>query len=323
MITSKDVYNNLILSYVIFSFNKLNLFPEFRLGALPENVAKDKKLDLDRFFELIKVSEVMGILKSQGKKKYLTELGLDLEENRGFFTWAIGGYSPLLESMDLFTKSPETQWLPYVRGNYVAVGSDEANQELMQPIFDKVIDSIDCSCVADLGCGNAGKLVKLLNRNKKLTGVGIDINPQAIEVAQKNIDTNGLSQRVDLLCENVFESLTKPEPVLEKVDLVMSFMMLHDLFNIKELEGDLFNRMKIAFPNAKYFLLADTCLDDNIRNYNTMPMFTMGYELIHKMRGIKNFNIDYYRKRFKSENIELVGQYDFGVPNTYLFVLKI
>ena len=41
------------------------------------------------------------------------------------------------------------------------------------------------------------------------------------------------------------------------------------------------------------------------------------------MRGIKNFDIDYYKKRFKAENVELIKQYDFGVPNTYLFVLKI
>lgn len=225
--------------------------------------------------------------------------------------------------MDTFVVAPTMAWQPYVRGEYVAIGSDEANQGLMQDIFDRVIDGFDATCIADLGCGNAGRLVNLLKRRPELTGVGIDINPQAIEVAQKNAAQNKLTNKLELVCENVFTSLTEPRPELNTVELVMSFMMLHDLFNIKELRGKLFTKMKDAFPRAKYFVFADTCVDEQDRSANTMPVFTMGYELIHQMRGIQLFPVDYYKEQFQKEGLELVAQHDFGVPNTYLFVLKV
>lgn len=321
MKNTATIFNNLILGYVIFTFNKLGLFPLFKSGATLDEITKDNKFEEKRFNELLKIALEMGILKEKNGRFILTKLGLDVEKNRGFFTWAIGGYSPLLEAMDTFLANPATQ--QYIRGQYVAIGSDEANQGLMQNIFDKVIDGFEAKCIADLGCGNAGRLVNLLKRRPELNGVGIDINPQAIEIAQKNKQQNGLSEKIDLICENVFTSLTEPRSELSRVELVMSFMMLHDLFNIKELNGKLFTKMKEAFPKAKYFVFADTCIDKGRRNSETMPIFTMGYELIHKMRGIQLFPVDYYKEQFEKEGLELVAQHNFGVPNTYLFVLKV
>lgn len=323
MSSAANIFNNLILSYVIFTFNKLNLFPLLKKGATLEEIGKNHDFESKRFGELLKIAITMGLLEKKNNTFSLTKLGQDVEKNRGFFTWAIGGYSPLLEVMDTFLSAPTMAWQPYVRGEYVAIGSDEANQGLMQDIFDQVIDGFDAKCIADLGCGNAGRLVNLLKRRSELTGVGIDINPQAIEVAQKNIQQNGLSGKLELVCENVFTSLTEPRPELNKVELVMSFMMLHDLFNIQDLNGKLFTKMREAFPKATHFVFADTCLDEQHRDDKTMPVFTMGYELIHQMRGIQLFSLDYYKEQFKKEGLELVAQHDFGVPNTYLFILKV
>lgn len=323
MATAATIFNDLMLSYVIFTFNKLDLFPLFNKGTSLEEISRVNDYESKRFNELLKIAITMEVLEEQEGKLNLTQLGKEVAKNHGFFTWAIGGYSPLFEIMDTFLVAPTTDWKPYVRGEYVAIGSDEANQELMQDIFDKVIDEFDAQCIADLGCGNAGRLVNLLKRRSGSTGVGIDINPQAIEVAQKNTQQNGLNERIDLVCENVFTSLSKPRPELNKVELVMSFMMLHDLFNINNLKGKLFTKMKEAFPKATYFVFADTCLDEQKRDAQTMPVFTMGYELIHQIRGIRLFTLEYYKKQFKKEGLELVAQYDFGAPNTYLFVLKV
>lgn len=323
MASAASVFNDLILSYVIYTFNKLNLFPLFENGTTQKEIAQANDYEPKRLSELLAIAETMGVLKQKNERFVLTPLGQDIERNRGFFTWAVGGYSPLLENMDTFLTAPTMAWQPYVRGEYVAIGSDEANQGLMQDIFDRVIDGFDAKRIADLGCGNAGRLVDLLKRRSELTGVGIDINPQAIEVAQKNISQNGLTGKIDLVCENVFTSLTEPRPELNDVELVMSFMMLHDLFNIEELRGKLFTKMKEAFPEAKYFVFADTCLDEHDHDAQTMPVFTMGYELIHQMRGIQLFPVAYYREQFDKEGLKLIAQHEFGVPNTYLFILKV
>lgn len=321
--TASSIFNNVLVGYIVAAFSKLGLFPRFEAGTTFQQLVQDFGFEPVRLKTMLNATVTMGILKEQQGIYRLTSLGRDLNRNRGFFTWAILGYSPLLEAMDTFLVAPNTSWPPYVRGEYVAIGSDECNEELMQSIFGRVIDTLPANSVADLGCGNAGRLVSLLKRRPELTGVGIDINLGAITVARQNRDRHGLENRLQLVQSNVFDTLTGPPPELQDVELVMSFMMLHDLFNIEALQaGRVFAKMKAAFPNAKYFLLADTCLDRQRRTAGTMPVFTMGYEMIHSLRGIQLFPLSHYERQFTLGGLKLVSQHDFGVPNTYLFVLE-
>jgi SAM-dependent methyltransferase len=322
MTSASQIFNCSILSFVIFTCNKLGLFSEFEKGVTLSELTAKRHLDEPRLRELLNIATTMDLLAESDDHYTLTPLGQDVAKNRGFFTWAIGGYSPLLEAMDTFLTAPTTAWQPFVRGEYVAIGSDEANQGLMQGIFEQVMNKYPTKCIADLGCGNAGRLVSMLEAQSELTGVGIDISPKAIEVATTLAAERGVGERLSLVCENVFTSLTKPQPALAQVELVMSFMMLHDLFNISELRGQLFGKLRQAFPQAQHFVFADTCLDERLHTADSMPIFTMGYQLIHQMRGIQLFPLSYYLEQFAREGVELVAQHEFGVPNTYLFVLK-
>lgn len=321
---ASNIFNSVIAGYIVAAFSKLGLFPRFEAGTTPQQLVRDYSFEANRLKTVLSAATTMGILKENQGTYRLTGLGKDLNRNRGFFTWAIGGYSPLLEAMDQFLTAPDISLRPYIRGEYVAIGSDECNRELMQPIFERVIDSLPAGYIADLGCGNAGQLVSLLRRRPELTGIGIDIDLGAIVVAKQNRDSHGLEDRLQLVQSNVFDTLTEPPSELQGVEIVMSFMMLHDLFNIKSLQnGRLFVKMKAAFPNAKYFLLADTCLDEQPHTADTMPIFTIGYELIHALRGIQPFPLEYYEKQFTLGGLKLVARHNLGVPNTYLFVLEV
>lgn len=322
------IYNSLILSYIIFVFNKLGFFPLLEKGIEFSSLATASEFETNRLKVILVIAETMSIIEKQNNKYVLTELGKDVKKQRGFFTWAIGGYSQLLESMDVFLTTPSTDSLPYIRGDYVAIGSDECNQELMRPILNSVINHViedeGVKYVADLGCGNAGRLIDLLHQRPELKGVGIDIDPHAVEVAQNNREHNKLASRLDIVRENVFTSLSRTYPIFEKVELVISFMMLHDLFNIQKFNNeDLFEKMKTAFPNAKRFVFADTCLAEEKYTLENVPIFTMGYQLVHTLRGIEVFPLSYYKEQFRKANLKLLEQHDFGVPNTYLFVLEV
>lgn len=320
------IYNNLILSYIIFTFNKLDFFPLLEKGIEFSALATISKSNRNRLRVILSVAETMGILEKKNNEYILTELGKDVKKQRGFFTWAIGGYSQLLESMDVFLVAPSTESLSYIKGDYVAIGADECNQELMRPIFNRVIDEVieseSVGLVADLGCGNAGRLIDLLHRRPELKGIGIDIDPQAIEIAQNNRERAKLTARLDIVCENVL--LLKGSPVFEQVELVTSFLMLHDLFNAqKPNEDELFKKIRTAFPNVKRYVFADTCLAEEEYTVENIPIFTMGYELVHAFRGIEIFPINYYKEQFRRANLTLLEQVELGVPNTYLFVLDV
>ncbi len=320
--TASSVYNNLILAYVVLCFDKEQLFPLFAQGAGLDHISATRRLERKRLEIMLRIATAMGMLRNQDGVFHLTAMGRDIEKNRGFFSWAIGGYSPLLESMDLFLEAPASSWRPYVRGDYVAIGSDEAHQELMRPIFERIIDELPATRVADLGCGNAGRLVELLVRRPEVTGVGIDIDSGAIAVAEANRRQHNLQSRLSLVQENVFTSLSQARPELADVELVMSFMMLHDLFSNSKLEGRLFDYLKAAFPKLKYLVLADTCLDERAWSAD-MPVFTMGYELVHALRGISIFPLHYYEEQFARSGLKLVARHELGVPNTYLFILEV
>lgn len=320
--TAASVYNNLILSYVVLCLDKEQLFGLLADGATLGDLASARHLEPRRLEVVLRIAVAQGALALEEGRYKLTLLGHDLVKNRGFFSWAIGGYSPLLESIDVFLEAPASSWRPYVRGDYVAIGSDEAHQELMRPVFERAIDALPGRRVADLGCGNAGRLVELLQRRPELTGVGIDIDAGAIDVATANRDRHQLGHRLQLVQENVFTSLAQGRPELADVDVVMSFMMLHDLFTNRDLEGQLFTRMKAAFPQAKYFVMADTCLDESAWGPD-LPVFTAGYELVHALRGISVFPLRHYEEQFAAGGLRLVDRYDLGVPNTYLFILEV
>ncbi|MCK4798935.1 MAG: methyltransferase domain-containing protein [Spirochaetes bacterium] len=323
-ITAASIYNNMVLGYIALIFHRSGLF-----SLLSDSTITEKQIitiyDYDPIIlsDLLKVGYFFKILELQKNDTVaMTDLGYDLIKNIGFFTWFIGGYSPLFENANLLIKKGERDWKKFVRGDYVAIGSDEANEGLMKHIFEKFINTLDIKCAADLGCGNARRLVKMCMDNKDMKGIGIDISPAAIEVAQKNVDSSDLGNRIKLIRNNVFNELLANNSLYKEVDTVFSFMMLHDLFNIQELNGSLFEKLQKAFPNAHTFVFADTCLDVTSNSKLNYPIFTLGYEFSHTLRHIKLFKKEEYYKRIESEGMQIVREVPFGVPNTYLFIIK-
>lgn len=321
-VTASEVFNSLILSYIVLFFSKQQLFEPLAEGVSLDQLVHGHGLERQRLTAVLDTAVTLGMLARRRGIYSLSQLGRDLAKNRGFFTWAIGGYSPLLEAMDTFLTQPTTSSLPYVRGKEVAIGSDECNQELMEPIFWHVVGGLPVERIADLGCGNAGRLVSLLRRRPELTGVGIDIDTDAIAAATLNRDNHELGSRLQLVQEDVFTALTATRPELRDVELVTSFMMLHDLFNQAGLQDNLFTRLRRAFPAAKYFVFADTCVEEGENDFETMPIFAAGFELVHALRGIQVFPLSYYQQRFEQSGLKLTAQYKFGAPNTYIFVLE-
>ncbi|QOT00347.1 class I SAM-dependent methyltransferase [Brevibacterium sp. JNUCC-42] len=104
-----------------------------------------------------------------------------------------------------------------------------------------------------------------LSRKKS---VGIDFSTAAIGLARQNVKHHDLSDRVTLLHANILDINVSHNDIelLEEVEVVTSFMMMHDLFNITEIRETLFDRLRNVFPKVKYFLI---------------PIFNVGFELVH------------------------------------------
>lgn len=65
--------------------------------------------------------------------------------------------------------------------------------------------------VIDVGCGTGGITCEFAQRAKSVTS--IDINPEAIEITQKNLDKFGLGDNVTLKCGDGAEALNEVDDI--------------------------------------------------------------------------------------------------------------
>lgn len=67
--------------------------------------------------------------------------------------------------------------------------------------------SQDAPRILDLGTGSGCILVTLLAEHERATGVGVDLDPQALRVAKQNAKRHGVSARAFFVCGNWLDAL--------------------------------------------------------------------------------------------------------------------
>lgn len=316
MQTAASLYNNYISVYVLMALNHLGILQSLDITQpIRKEIYKNDKIDY-----LLNLANTLGIVIIDSGEIRLTAYGDTLKTNIGFFTWAAGGYAELLKELAGIAKGVVTDTYALVDGKYVAEGSHECNKSLMAPIFNSHITSVEYKIIADLGCGNAGRLINFMNVKGGTKGIGIDISKGAIELARSNVEKASMNERIQLYCANVFDEINDASKAFPGVDTVTCFMMFHDLLNIDTGKMNLFDYLNRAFPDATTYIIADTVKSPEITG--ELPIFTMGFELIHKFQDIQLFSLEYYINYFKNAGFKVEQPIPFGVPNTYIFILK-
>lgn len=322
-----DLFNGYVGANVAFALQQIGLFnvltPGLTLKA--EEVAARTGCDLHRLSALLRAGEALGYfeLRPDGHVT-VTEMGEVLRNQLGYFTWSVGGYGQLFHRLGALGTGAKT-WGHLRDEGMVALGADMNNRNFMQHLLFDVLDQLDVTTIADFGCGNGGRLVNFANRYPHMRGVGIDISADAIRLADENVQKNGLEDRLQMICTNVLDTIRtdKYNDVLADVDAVTSFMMLHDLYNIPDLWENLFDRLRAAFPNVKYFVIADTVQMPPLDEMDKLPIFNVGYELLHAYMDVSLPTKKEYDEAFVKAGLSIETCIDFGTPHTYLYVLRV
>ena len=84
----------------------------------------------------------------------------------------------------------------------------------------QIVNVTASDVVYDLGCGN-GEIVITAALNYGASGVGIDIDPQRIQEAQKNARLAGVSDRVQFRQQDLFES------TFEDATIIILYLLPH------------------------------------------------------------------------------------------------
>lgn len=102
-----------------------------------------------------------------------------------------------------------------------------------------IADKIDCSdydTVVDLGCAEGGLLVQLMQKNKHIKGIGLDL-PEIEEVCEKNIEKFSLHDRIKFLPLNFLtDDLPKADAytlghIIHALSIEDRFMLLKKVYD--------------------------------------------------------------------------------------------
>ncbi|HEU4963912.1 MAG TPA: methyltransferase [Bacilli bacterium] len=322
-----DLFNGYVGAHVAFTFQQIGLLDHLTPGVALSvaEIATRTGGEEKRIAALLKTGEALGYLEhlSDGTVQ-TTEMGEVLRTQLGYFTWSVGGYGQLFQHLPALTREQQA-WGPLRNTGLVALGADLNNRNFMQHLLFEVLESMEFTTIADLGCGNGGRLVSYCQRYPHIKGVGVDISEPAIAMANDMVEQHGLEDRLKMICTNVLDTILddKYQEVLADVEVVSSFMMLHDLYNIPGVWEVLFDRLRAAFPNVRYFLIADTVQMPPLEELEKLPIFNVGYELLHAYMDVNLPTKQEYDEAFAKAGLTVETCIDFGTPYTYLYLLRV
>jgi histidinol-phosphate aminotransferase len=314
------LFNGYIGAHVLYALHELGVLRkldegESALSALAPDV------DAARLAALLRTMSLLGYVQLDGDRVTVTSLGRDLLRQRGYFIWCVGGHRDIWASLAQLTDGRAQYGLDVLRDtSRVAVGSSEADRLLMRPIQDQVCATIEFDSVADLGCGDGSRLIRMCHGTPDRRGLGIDISPAACELATRKVAQAGLADRAQIVQADIRDTIGRR--TFPGIQLVMSIFMLHDLFAATADHVGLIRLLRDTFPDARYFLLADTTTQPAYQPDQQLPIFSLGFELAHSFMDVSLQTRESYEAAFVAGGLQILQCVPFGAPSTWLFLLE-
>ncbi|MFE6049475.1 aminotransferase class I/II-fold pyridoxal phosphate-dependent enzyme [Kitasatospora sp. NPDC056446] len=319
-----SLFNGYIGAQAAFALAELGVWTA--LDEEPRTVA-DLAVAADaaesRIRALLNTVALLGYVELRDGAVFLTTAGRELIRHRGFLMWGVGGYGSMMSSLaDLATgRALYGRDVRRDEGR-IARGAGEVGSELMLPVERRMLEGLDYGDVADLGCGDGTRLIRLAgDRPEPRRGVGIDISEAACAIAGKRVAEAGLAGSLEVVCGDVLFGAERP--VFPGIDLVGSFLLLHDLFAAAGEPAGMVRALRRAFPDARYFLLADTNAQSWERHEGPLPAFSLEFELMHAFMDTPLLSRDAYEAAFAAGGLRVRRRERFGAPSTWIWLLEV
>ncbi|MEV6558535.1 class I SAM-dependent methyltransferase [Nocardia sp. NPDC051756] len=320
--TTADIFNSAVASSAISA--------AWELGALDE-LAANEKLDVTEFATrndldqqateaLFHALASVRIVERSGGAVLRDVNFADVYKAKGFFHWLSRGCAELFANTSSVLPNGNRVGEYYRRDSAaIAVACRDINKNFFDPVFSAVMAPLEFTKVADLGCGSAERLIKVLGWHPTATGLGIDIAGGALRLAQESVDAAGLSYRVSLIQDDA--TAPRPHPEFTDVDLLTCFLMGHDMWPRDECVASL-RKLRAAFPNVKRLLLGDTARTTSLPDTD-IPVFTLGFEVAHRMMGVYLPTLEEWSGVFAEGGWRLIRQHLVPLPaDSVIFELE-
>ncbi|MFJ6054674.1 aminotransferase class I/II-fold pyridoxal phosphate-dependent enzyme [Streptomyces sp. NPDC092307] len=305
----------------VFALRELGIWDLLLEGhSRPEALIAAAGAQEDPVRALLRTAALLGLIELSDDRAALTGAGHETLRQIGFFTWAVGGYGDVLRSLAPLATGDATFGATVRRDEaLVAAGSSEAGR-LMAPLQADVLGDLSFNSVADIGCGDGRRLMGLCRGEPPRRGLGLDISAAACAEATRRIADAGLASHIDIARANIFAG--DDRPVFPGIDLVTSFLMLHDLFTVMPGE-EAVRLLRTAFPDARHFLIADTVIQPWADRTGPPPAFSAAFELVHAFMGVPLRTKEAYEHAFSAAGLDIARREELPVPSTWLYLLRV
>ena len=316
---TQSIRRGYAMSFLLFSFHDTGVFDELKNNDSLSSDQISKKLGLNK--KILEsglnflVNADNSITKDDKENYRLTEIGkkrLYSDQAMAMSLGAVGAYHTLLTNYSSMLKNQIIYGKDFVRdGRLVALSSVLTGKSNYSWVAQKFKD-LNVDTVVDLGCGSGDIIIDFCNRHKSFNGIGLDIDPAAVEVARKNVKKNNLEDRIELITGDMLEPKTYSSKISSKGEKVAfnAIMALHEFLRDGEQAViDVLKKMKNEFPGS-YFVLGEfnKCKDDEFQKipiYEKMHMLFY-QEIIHGLTDQGLASLESWKKMFKAADVELL-----------------
>lgn len=320
-----EAFNGYVAAQIVFALDRLGLLEELlEHGQANVRAAVRHGTDQRMLGELLRAAQACGYVVLRDDVAAITPAGRDMAFMRGYFTWAVGGYTELFSNIAGLISGDRRFNSDVFRDEaMVALGAGQNDRAFMAETVDEVVGQLDFTAIADLGSGASARLCRVAAARDGVRGVGLDISDAATRLAEDAIRRTGLDGSVQALRADVLGVAkgTERYPILAEVDAVMSFFLLHDLLAASDTRSRVMPGLREAFPKARTFVLADTMLRPTEPADAALPVFAVGYELAHALMSVPLHTKDTYEALFAQAGLRTRQVLPFGTPHSWLYVL--
>ncbi|HEV7773562.1 MAG TPA: class I SAM-dependent methyltransferase [Conexibacter sp.] len=247
----------------------------------------------------------------------LTERGRAVVKDKGYLVWLQGGYGHVLAGLGDFITGARRYGSDVERaGRWVAEGSALIGRDDVAPYAVEVLSGIEFHHVVDLGCGNARFLIGAAQRFG-VTGVGVDLSPEACEDAAKMIADADLTGKVVVRCGDAGDLDAIPE--LAAADLAVAHFLLHEIFEHgKEALIGYLTKLGGIMPAGAHMLVAEVQPATGAHDERWRPEFT----LLHAIMRQELLDADGWHEAFTAAGWSRHEVRDLGLPGAILLLYR-
>ncbi|MBS1869173.1 MAG: methyltransferase domain-containing protein [Actinobacteria bacterium] len=247
----------------------------------------------------------------------LTERGRAIVKDKGYLVWLQGGYGHVLAGLGDFVTGARSYGTDVERaGRWVAEGSALIGRDDVAPYAVEVLQGIDFGHVVDLGCGNARFLIGAAQRFG-VTGVGVDLSPEACEDAERRIAEADLTGSVVVRCGDAGDLDAIPE--LRDADLAVAHFLLHEIFEHgKQALIAYLTKLGGIMPAGAHMLVAEVQPASGAHDERWRPEFT----LLHAIMRQELLDADGWHEAFTIAGWSRHEVRELGLPGAILLLYR-